>query len=160
MSWSFYDRFWSFYSIANYINIFHKTEVPTVILRCLTSRNLKWIKSYIWHKSYIFLTTVFFNLGRKKTENSSFKNGHFLTICGHVFGNYIDIFHKTEIQMVILRCLVCLKPWHYYWLNFFFHAWKCIISGVKYRCKFWHLSRKQAVIFSIWLFFQNSLMMS
>ena len=29
----------------------------------------------------------------------------------------------------------------------FFHAWKCIISGVKYRSKFWHLRRKLAVIF-------------
>ena len=34
------------HSIANYINIFHKTEVPTVILRCLMSLNLNWIKSY------------------------------------------------------------------------------------------------------------------
>ena len=32
--------------IANYINIFHKTEVLTVILRCLMSLNLNWIKSY------------------------------------------------------------------------------------------------------------------
>ena len=40
------------HSIANYINIFHKTEVPTVILRCLMSLNLNWIKSYdINHKS-------------------------------------------------------------------------------------------------------------
>ena len=57
----------------------------------------------------MLLTTVIFNFGRKKTENLSFKNGHFLTICGHFFGNYIDIFHKTEIQTVILRCLVCLN---------------------------------------------------
>ena len=42
----------------------------------------------------------------------------------------------------------------------FFHAWKCIISGVKYRSKFWHLRRKPAVIFSEWIFFQNSLEMS
>ena len=34
------------HSIANYINIFHKTEVPMVILRCLMSLNLNWIKSY------------------------------------------------------------------------------------------------------------------
>jgi hypothetical protein len=52
---------------------------------------------------------VFFNFGRKKNENLSFKNGHFLTICGHFYGNYIYIFHKTEIQTVILRCLVCLN---------------------------------------------------
>ena len=39
--------------------------------------------------------------------------------------------------------------------NFF--AWKCIISGVFHRSKFWHLRRKSAFIFSKWLFFQNSL---
>ena len=53
------------------------------------------------------LTSEFFNFGRKKTENLSFKNGHFLTIYGHFLGNNIDIFHKTEIQTVHLRCLVC-----------------------------------------------------
>ena len=31
---------------CNYINIFHKTEVQTVILVCLTSQNLFWFKSY------------------------------------------------------------------------------------------------------------------
>ena len=39
--------------IANYINTFHKTEVVTVILRCLMSLNLNWIKSYnINHKQF------------------------------------------------------------------------------------------------------------
>ena len=33
-----------------------------------------------------------------------------MTIYGHVFANYIKIFYKTEIQTVILRCLVGLKP--------------------------------------------------
>ena len=41
-----------------------------------------------------------------------------------------------------------------------FYAWKCIISGVFHRSKFWHLRRKSAVIFLKWLFFQNSLLMS
>ena len=31
---------------ANCINIFHKTEVQTVILMCLTGQNLNWFKSY------------------------------------------------------------------------------------------------------------------
>ena len=88
-----------------------------------------------------------------------FTFGHFTTISGHFFANYISIFHKTEIQTVILRCLVCLNL---NWIksydiiigwNKFFHAWK-------YRSKFLHLRRKTAVIFSIWLFFQNSLVMS
>ena len=35
--------------------------------------------------------------------------GHFRTISGHFFANYMNIFHKTEIQTVILRCLMSLK---------------------------------------------------
>ena len=31
---------------ANYMIIFHKTEVQTVILRCLTGLKLNWLKSY------------------------------------------------------------------------------------------------------------------
>ena len=31
---------------VNYMKIFHKTEILTVILRCLTCLNLNWIKSY------------------------------------------------------------------------------------------------------------------
>ena len=57
--------------IANYINIFHITEVPTVILRCIKCLNLNWIKLYdINHKCFFFF--FFFNFGRKKPENSSF----------------------------------------------------------------------------------------
>ena len=37
-----------------------------------------------------------------------------MTISGHFFAYYIKIFHKTEIQKVILRCLVCLNP---YWIK-------------------------------------------
>ena len=32
--------------VTNYIKIFCKTKVQTVILRCLLSQNLKWVKSY------------------------------------------------------------------------------------------------------------------
>ena len=92
--------FQSFFT--SYIDIFYKTKVQTVILRCLTSLNLNWIKSYYMnHKNCVF------QFWKKKTENLSFKNSPFWTICGHFFGNYIDIFHKTEIPTVILRCIVC-----------------------------------------------------
>ena len=59
------------------------------------------------HELQICLKSEFFNFGRKKSENLSFKNGHFMTISGYFFVNYINIFHKTEIQMIILMCLVC-----------------------------------------------------
>ena len=73
----------------------------------------------------------------------------------------MKIFHKKEVQTVILRCLVCLnlnlvKSYDVFWLKcLFFHAWKCIISGVKYRSKFWYIRRKPSVMFSKWVFFQN-----
>ena len=114
----------------------------------------------LWHKSQMFLASMFFNFGRQKDENLSFKNGHFSTICGHFYGNFMDIFHKTEIQMVILRCLVCLnlnwiKSYDIIIGYFFFHALKCIISRVKYQSKFWHLRRKLAAIFSKCFFFNS-----
>ena len=34
------------HSFANYMFIFHKTEIQTVLLRCLRSLNLNWYKSY------------------------------------------------------------------------------------------------------------------
>ena len=40
----FYNHFCSFFAIYN--NICHKTEVQTVILRCLMGPDLNWFKSY------------------------------------------------------------------------------------------------------------------
>ena len=42
-------------------------------------------------------------------QNLQFINGHFMTISGHFFVNYMNIFHKTEISTVILRCLTYLN---------------------------------------------------
>ena len=42
--WSLYDLFWPFIVIS--VFIFHKTDVLTVILRCLMGLNLEWVKSY------------------------------------------------------------------------------------------------------------------
>ena len=39
-----FDHLWSFF--GNYTVIFHKTEIQTVILRCLVHLNLNQIKSY------------------------------------------------------------------------------------------------------------------
>jgi hypothetical protein len=40
----FYDHIWPFF--ANCMFIFHKTEVPTNNLKCLTSLNSNWFKSW------------------------------------------------------------------------------------------------------------------
>ena len=147
--------------LAHYINIFHKIELQTIILMCLTCLNLIWIKSY--DIKHIFFHFLFFAiLQRKNTENLWLINGHLGTISGHFLANYMKIFHKKEVQTVILRCLVCLNL---NWIKsydiilvkrFFFHAWKCIISGLFCRSEFWHLLMKLALIFSKLLFFQNS----
>ena len=43
-------------------------------------------------------------------------NGHIMTISGHFFAstNYMNIFYKTEIQVVILRDLTSLKLLNWY----------------------------------------------
>jgi hypothetical protein len=42
--WPFYDHVWPIF--VKYMVIFHKTEIQTVILRCLTSLNLNWFQRY------------------------------------------------------------------------------------------------------------------
>ena len=37
--------------------------------------------------------------------------GHFMTISGHFLANYINIFHKIELQTIILMCLNMLKSY-------------------------------------------------
>ena len=38
------------------------------------------------------------------SQNLWFLNGRFKTTSGHIFANYMNISHKTEVQTVILRC--------------------------------------------------------
>ena len=66
MSWLFYNPLWSF--LANYINIFHKTELQTIILMCLTCVNLIWIKSYNIKHNFLFFLQ-FCKKKKKNTEN-------------------------------------------------------------------------------------------
>ena len=83
--------------------IFHKTEVQTVILRCSMGLNLDWVKSY--------------NLKCSLRHRASLVNSHkiatdkspFLDHIWPCLANYMFIFHKTEIQTVILRCLTSLN---------------------------------------------------
>ena len=120
----------------------------------------------LWHKRHFFKVPIFCNYVRFFFCNLWLINGHFTTISGLNFANYMKIFHKAEIQPVILRCIVFLTP---NWIKsndiisvkyYFFHSWKCIISGLVCRSQFCHCLRKSALIFSNWLFFQNSLRLS
>ena len=118
------------------------------------------------YKLQIDLTSVCFNFVRKKIENLGFKNDQFKTISGDFFGKYMNIFHKTEIQTVILRCLISKNlNWVISYNKimikiFFFNAWKCIISELVCQSEFGHLREKPAPVFSKWIFFQNSLELS
>ena len=60
----FYDHICPFF--ANHIFIFHKTEIQTVILRCLISLNLNWYKSYDTKRKY-FHFFFFCDLVQKQT---------------------------------------------------------------------------------------------
>ena len=125
-----------------------------------------WLDDNLWHKTQFFLSPLIFNFVRKNLENLWLWDDHFLTVFGHFFAIFMNIFHKTEVQMVILRCLVSLNlNWikSYYILlvkEKNFHTWKCIISGLFRRSEFWDLRKKSAVTFSKWLFWQNSLIIS
>ena len=70
-------------------------------------------KSYLdqkpWHKAHFFHFLFFAILQRKNTENLLLINGHLGTISGHFLANYINIFHKIELQTIIMMCLTCLN---------------------------------------------------
>ena len=85
---------------TNYMFIFYKTEVQTVILRCLTGLNLEFVRYDSCFSSEVSKLPLARYLDL---------NGHFTTIYSHFFASYTDISHKTEIQAVILRYIVCLN---------------------------------------------------
>ena len=84
---------------ANCMFIFHKTEVQTVIFRCLMGLNLDWFKIYgLWYKRRP--RTCLANFQKIVIDKWSFYY--------HIwpfFASCVLIFHKTEIQTVILRYL-------------------------------------------------------
>ena len=88
---------------ANCMLIFHKTEVQMVILRCLTGLHLDWFRHYglrcRWRPC-----TCLANSQKIATDKWPF--------CDHIwtfFANCMFIFHKTEIQKVILKCWTSLN---------------------------------------------------
>ena len=65
-NWPFYNQIWSFF--AN----FHKTEVQTDILRCWTSLNLNWTKSYDTKRKNAKNTNEYFCTKLQKTNMQIF----------------------------------------------------------------------------------------
>ena len=86
-------------------NVAHICLALQICTWSLWSVNRKWNFSFsclLIQRELSRGTVLHFDL-----KETTFAFGHFTTIYGHFFANYIDIFHKTEIQTVILRCLVC-----------------------------------------------------
>ena len=76
-----FSAMWSV-NIKNTNNLFWELEIPLLIL----GRCRGWCIKFATHKWPLQLTKV-----------------HFMTISSRFFANYFDIFHKTEVQTVILR---------------------------------------------------------
>ena len=82
--------------------IFHKTEVYLINLRCLMGVNLNWFKSYGLRCSKRPCKCSV------NSKNVATDKWPFYDHVGPFFAKDMVIFHKTEIQMVILRCLTGL----------------------------------------------------
>ena len=149
---------------TNYIKNFYKSKLLTNILRCQTYLNLNWM--IIYDINTIFSESLDFQFWKKISWKFITGKWPFFHCFWSFFANFMSIFHETEVQTVILRCLVSLNLngiKSYYIIlakNIFLDAWKCIISRIFRRNEFWDLRRKSAFICSKWLFWQNSLMIS
>ena len=71
---------------ANCINIFHKTEVQTVILMWLMGQNLNWFK--IYDTNFILMPGKILAKSEIDHQNLHLINGHILTISGHFCANF------------------------------------------------------------------------
>ena len=72
----------------------------------------------LWHKTQLFLSPLILNFERKNLENLIMTHKWpFFDCFNHLLANFINIFHKTEVQKVILRCLVSLN---YNWIKSYY----------------------------------------
>ena len=87
----------------------------------------------LFKKSYLDFLWVEFFMIEGVSQNLRMINGRFKITSGNFFGNYMNIFHKTKVQTVILRCKIGLNL---NWLKRMTgKVWKtqCIMSGVAYK---------------------------
>ena len=85
------------------IFFFHKTEVQTLNLSCLTGLNLNWFISYSLKCSRRQCVSSV-NFYKIATDKWSFYDHIWPFLASCMFS-----FHKTEFQTVILRCLMSLN---------------------------------------------------
>ncbi len=127
----FFDHFWPF--VCNYMNIFQKAEVLTVILRCWTGLDLNWFKSYDTKCKYIFLDLATLEIinGRFLTISKQFSaisvhkylsqnwgsDGHFEILNRSQFWLVQKLGHKTQIFPFLFFALL-YKNTHLLFLSF------------------------------------------
>ena len=68
-----------------------------------------WLDENLGHKTQFLLSPLIFNFVRKFFEKFMNHKWPFFDCFGHFFAIFMIIFHETEVQMVILRCLVSLN---------------------------------------------------
>ena len=92
-----------------------------------SSYNYTYCLKKMWIKQLIIITVLLFILHVKTYSKWNWKSFCcFRTISSHFFANYMNIFHKTEVQTVILRYLTglinWLKSYNTKWKHFHFFA--------------------------------------
>ena len=101
--WPFYDHLWSFFhKLHFYPSQNWGSDGHFEVL----NKSESWLDQKLWHKSQFFWQLCPLIL-KEKTWRFKFQKWPFFDHLWSFFDNYIDIFHKTEIQTVILRCFVC-----------------------------------------------------
>ena len=92
---------------TNYIKNFYKSKLLTNILRCQTYLNLNWM--IIYDINTIFSESLDFQFWKKISWKFITGKWPFFHCFWSFFANFMSIFHETEVQTVILRCLVSLN---------------------------------------------------
>ena len=122
---------------ANCMFIFHKKEVQTVILRCLMGLNIDWFKKFCLRCKW-----------RPRACLANFQNittdkWTFYYRIWPFFANCMVIFHKNEIQTVILRCLRIIN----------INCYKSYDTKRKYFhfCFFCNLVQKKHLKMTVWI---------
>ena len=125
-----------------------------------------WLDENLRPKTHFFSEFLDFQFCKKKSWKFKTHRWPFFDCLGSFCAIFMNIFHKNEVQMVILRCLVSLN------LNWIKSYYIILVKKDFFPCLKMHyfkaispkwvfnLRRKSAVIFSKWLFWQNSLMIS
>ena len=86
---------------SNYMNIFHKTEVQMVILRCWTGLKLTWYKSYDTKCKYFWNYSNDNNLGHPLELTDTASLLLFLLYISHVLYSIQDLRLRVHIYYLV-----------------------------------------------------------